>query len=81
MVSLLIKGGITKLSELIIDTDKDWGVKRIKNLPDPVDGNEPALKETSVESKPPTGKYRVVNIYVDPEIGKSVVEYEDTPAP
>jgi hypothetical protein len=31
-VSLLIKGGITKLSELEIDADKDWQAKEIQNL-------------------------------------------------
>ena len=29
---LLVKGGITKLSELEIDTDKDWNSKGIFNL-------------------------------------------------
>ncbi len=32
-------------------------------------------------SKPPSGKYKVVNIYVDPTTGKVVVQYEDTPVP
>ena len=31
-MSLLIKGGITKLSELTIDADKDWQAKEIQNL-------------------------------------------------
>jgi len=31
-MSLLIKGGITKLSELTIDADKDWQAKGISNL-------------------------------------------------
>ena len=31
-MSLLIKAGITKLSELTIDADKDWQVKGITNL-------------------------------------------------
>ena len=32
-------------------------------------------------SKPPSGKCRVTNLYVDPSTGKVVVEYEDTPVP
>ena len=32
-------------------------------------------------SKPPSGSYRVVNIYVDAATGKLTVEYEATPAP
>ena len=31
-MSLLVKGGITKLSELIIDADKDWAGKKIDNI-------------------------------------------------
>jgi len=31
-VSLLVKGGITSLSELIIDADKDWQAKGITNI-------------------------------------------------
>lgn len=37
--------------------------------------------EKEVKSEPPTGKYQVKNLYVDPATGKLVVEYEDTPAP
>jgi len=28
---------------------------------------------------PPTGKYQVTNLYVDPDTGRLVVEYDDTP--
>lgn len=31
-MSLLVKAGITRLSELIIDADKDWQAKEIRNL-------------------------------------------------
>ena len=31
-MSLLTKAGITKLSELIIDADKDWNGKRLSQL-------------------------------------------------
>ena len=30
-------------------------------------------------SKPPSGKCKVINIYVDPDTGKTIVEYENTP--
>ncbi len=30
-------------------------------------------------SQPPLGKCKVINIYVDPETGKLVIIYEDTP--
>lgn len=29
------------------------------------------------KSSPPSGKYKIVNIYVDPETGKIVVEYDN----
>jgi hypothetical protein len=32
-----------------------------------------------VWTDPPVGKYRVNNLFVDPETGKLEVEYEDTP--
>ncbi len=33
----------------------------------------------TVISKPPTDKYKIVNIYVDPVTGKTVIEYNTTP--
>jgi hypothetical protein len=39
-----IGGGISKLSELIIDADKDWAGKLIKNLGAPVDPGDAARK-------------------------------------
>ena len=33
-----------------------------------------------IVSVPPNGKYKVTNIYVDPDTGRTVVEYDDTPA-
>lgn len=30
-------------------------------------------------SKPPSGKYKVTNLYVDPSNGRLTVEYDDTP--
>jgi|GEM_PF-4125577 len=38
-------GGITKLSELTIDVDKDWGGYVIKNLGAPVDATDAARKQ------------------------------------
>ena len=32
-----------------------------------------------INTTPPTDKYRVVNLYVDPSTGRLVVEYDDTP--
>jgi len=34
---------------------------------------------TGIPSNPPSGKCKVVNIYVDPGTGKTVVEYDNTP--
>lgn len=31
------------------------------------------------ESKPPSGKCKIINIYIDPETGKVVIEYDKTP--
>jgi len=31
-------------------------------------------------STPPSGKYKVKNIYVDPNSGKQITEYDDTPS-
>lgn len=43
-----------------------------------------ALHELSVDSilvvsKPPSGMYRVVGLYVNPSTGRFVVRYDDTP--
>ncbi len=38
--------GITKLSQLEIDTDKDWGTKRIQTLGPPDTGNDAARDDT-----------------------------------
>ena len=37
-MSLLLKGGISKLSELEIDADKDWQTKGISNIREIVQG-------------------------------------------
>jgi len=74
-------GGITKLSELIIDADKNWEVHRIVNLPEPINGKEPSVKDITVLSLPPSNKYKIKNIYFDPAINLVAVEYDDTPAP
>jgi len=34
---------------------------------------------TGIETTPPTGKYRVTNLFVDPDTGRFTVEYDDTP--
>ena len=41
----------------------------------------PSSPSSGIVSSPPSGKYKVINIYVDPATGKCVVEYEDTPIP
>ena len=42
-----------------------------------------SLHETSIPigigTNPPTGKYKVTNLWVDPLTGKLTVEYDDTP--
>ncbi len=35
---------------------------------------------TGIKSTPPSGYYRVTNLYVDPSTGKMIVKYDDTPA-
>lgn len=42
-----------------------------------IDGN-PAL-DVIVVSNPPSGKCKILNMYYDPDIGKAVFQYEDTP--
>jgi len=32
-----------------------------------------------IGSKPPLGKYKITNLYVDPNSGKQITEYDDTP--
>lgn len=32
--------------------------------------------EDEINTRPPEGKYKVTNIYVDPDTGKCVVQYE-----
>ena len=34
-----------------------------------------------IPSSPPSGKYKVVNLWVDPATGKLTVEYDTTPVP
>ena len=36
-------------------------------------------KADGVKSVAPAGKCRITNIYVDPETGRTVIEYEDVP--
>jgi len=40
---------------------------------------EPDIVGSKIVSYPPSGMYQVTNIYVNPENGKTVVDYEDTP--
>lgn len=35
--------------------------------------------EDYIETDPTQGKYKVKNLYVDPDTGRLTVEYEDTP--
>ncbi len=37
--------------------------------------------EDHVPSNPPSGHFKVTNLYVDAATGKLVVEWDDTPAP
>jgi len=37
------------------------------------------LKTRAIKSDPPTGSYKVTNLYVDPDSGKLVVEFDDIP--
>jgi len=39
-----IKKAVSKLSSLVIDTDKDWQGYRITNLGEPIDPNDMATK-------------------------------------
>ena len=34
---------------------------------------------TGITTIPPVGKYRITNIYVDPDTGRVNIEYDDTP--
>jgi len=47
-MSLLIKGGIAKLSQLEIDTNKDWGYYLIKNLGAAVEGGDALRKAQAI---------------------------------
>lgn len=47
-MSLLVKGGITKLSELEIDANKDWGAYLIKNLGAAVDDADALRKAQAI---------------------------------
>lgn len=57
----------------------DAAVRKLQDRITWSDGTEQV--SAGLTSKPPSGKYRVVNFYVDPVTGKLVVEYEDTPVP
>ncbi|MBA7650660.1 hypothetical protein ES703_58470 [subsurface metagenome] len=49
-MSLLTKAGITKLSQLIIDTAKNWNAKRIENIGAPTDDGHVPRRDT-IDSK------------------------------
>jgi len=59
--------GISKLSELVIDTDKDWGGYVIKNLGAPVDPND-AARKTDVDT---------VQSNLDSHISASPIDHPD----
>ena len=44
-MSWLVKGGISKLSELEIDVDKDWNAKKIENLGIPDSDDDAARRD------------------------------------
>ena len=39
------------------------------------------IKRDGIKSTPPSGKYRVTNLYVDPDTGKLTVEFDNIPIP
>jgi len=45
----------------------------------PVKGGVGSELNGVVFSDPPTGKFKVTNLYVEPTTGKLVVKYDDTP--
>jgi hypothetical protein len=44
-----------------------------------VAGTTLLLEEVILVSNPPVGMCRILNVYWNPETGKAVFEYEDTP--
>lgn len=38
-----------------------------------------AVRLSSLTSQPPSGHFKVVNLYVNKDTGKVIVEYDDTP--
>lgn len=60
----------------IWDTATDMcGIRRQKSLLELIN----MKGADSVASAPPIGYYKVVNIFVNPTTGKTVVRYDDTP--
>ena len=55
-------------------TDKATGLSKRWNGTEWVD-------DTTITTMPPSGKYKVINLWVDPATGKLTVEYENTPVP
>jgi hypothetical protein len=39
------------------------------------------LKQQAIKSDPPSGKYKVINLFVDPSNGRLTIQYDDTPIP
>jgi len=39
--------------------------------------NEQGISVNPIQSSPPEGRYKVVNLYVNPSNGKLVIEYDD----
>ena len=65
--------------EKLIPPDAEPGKVLGVNTEGTIDWVEPDTIGSKIVSYPPPDMYQVTNIYVNPETGKTVVDYEDTP--
>lgn len=64
------------MSPLYVPSEVSWG--SIKgSINDQTDLSTKITNET-VSCQPPTSMFKVVNMFVNPETGKFVIQYEDT---
>ncbi|KAF0138177.1 MAG: hypothetical protein FD153_1484 [Rhodospirillaceae bacterium] len=82
VIAATLSQTLTAVNAAVRELEMDYVVYRFGDwalLCNAIQGGNPS-SPGGIVSTPPTGKYKVTNIYVDPTTGKAVVKYDDTPA-
>ena len=65
------------MSPLYVPSEATWG-----NIKGDIDNQTDLctkITEETVSCQPPTGMFRVTNIFINPTTGKFIIQYDDTP--